>query len=87
MPTGRPVGVQVRQWSRIPCRAGPYAGQEAGPSVVDAGTAGRPERRYLAEPILQWLADNPTDPVADLEAEVTALPPGPGREGLLGGQL
>jgi hypothetical protein len=39
--------------------------------------------RYLAEPILQWLADHPTDPVGALEAEVAALPPAPAWEHLL----
>ncbi|MCG5449798.1 hypothetical protein [Micromonospora hortensis] len=55
--------------------------------MVEAGSAGRPERRYLAEPILQWLADNPTDPVAALEAEIAALHSAPDWEGLLGSQL
>jgi hypothetical protein len=39
--------------------------------------------RYLAEPILQWLADHPTDPVAALEAEIAALPPAPAWQHLL----
>ncbi|UFN96770.1 hypothetical protein [Micromonospora aurantiaca] len=43
--------------------------------------------RYLAEPILQWLADHPVDPVAALEAEIAALPPAPDWEAMLGGQI
>lgn len=38
---------------------------------------------YLAEPILQWLADHPTDPVGALEAEIAALPPAPAWQHLL----
>jgi hypothetical protein len=43
--------------------------------------------RYLAEPILQWLADHPTDPVTALEAEIDALPPAPDWEARLGSQI
>lgn len=43
--------------------------------------------RYLAEPILQWLADHPTSPVAALEAEIAALPPAPDWEARLGSQI
>jgi hypothetical protein len=43
--------------------------------------------RYLAEPILQWLADHETEPVEALESEMAALPPGPDWEALLGSQI
>jgi ribosome modulation factor len=43
--------------------------------------------RYLAEPILQWLADHPTAPVTALEAEIAALPPAPDWEARLGNQI
>jgi hypothetical protein len=43
--------------------------------------------RYLTEPILQWLADHPTDPVAALDAEIAALPPAPDWEAQLGSQI
>ncbi|GAA1550083.1 hypothetical protein GCM10009804_03340 [Kribbella hippodromi] len=33
--------------------------------------------RYLTEPILQWLAEHPEDPVAALEDEMALLPPSP----------
>jgi hypothetical protein len=43
--------------------------------------------RYLAEPILRWLADHPVDPVTALEEEIAALPPAPDWEALLGSQI
>jgi hypothetical protein len=43
--------------------------------------------RYLAEPILQWLADHETEPVEALDTELAELPPGPDWEALLGSQI
>ncbi len=40
--------------------------------------------RYLAEPVLQWLASHPDSPVAQLEDAIKALPPSPDWEQRLG---
>lgn len=42
--------------------------------------------RNLAEPILRWLVDHPTDPVAALDAAIAALPDAPDWEARLSGQ-
>jgi hypothetical protein len=59
----------------------------AGPmiSYKDASSALYWVCRYLAEPILQWLADHPEDPVAALEAAMAQLPPAPDWTARLGG--
>lgn len=51
----------------------------AGPviSYKEASRAAHWVCRNLAEPILQWLADHPADPVGALATEIAGLPPAP----------
>lgn len=56
-------------------------------SYKDASNALHWVCRHLAEPILQWLADHPIDPVNALETEIAALPPGPDWEARLGSPI
>lgn len=76
------------EWHRVvdwyEDRSGVVHGSGQVISYKDASNALYWVCRNLAEPILQWLADHPTDPVAALDEAIAALPPAPDREARLG---